>query len=554
MNIEIDIVVLRIRPGLWRASLPWAGPLAEPSTGPHRTAVVEDLLHRIAETLIGATDGFGATASLPSRIITPSRRDLLTGPDGLRPLQRDVTIEHQIHPDRPPVELTASIPLAIGTHDDGLTRAWFPTDPGSCIALRDPDDLPAALANWVADWAYEHDADSLDPLAGGEAIDIATTDLELPDSGATTSPEFGATASLPSSGPTASLPSQPASEFQRLLRPDTLQEAATNLTHLAAEDKTLRAYGRDAIVTELVDAITGVESSHICLVGPAGAGKTAVIEEAVGRAWSLQEDYQQRRDVWRTGGDQMLAGTRAAGQWQDRAAGVCRELTRRDDILVVDELADFALAGLSNGESTLAHFFEPEMADARFSVVAEATERTLDRVRQDVPGFVDLFRLVRVPAMDRHETYEVADAFVRQLESDLDVAFAPAAIESAVELCDRYFRGEVLPGTAVRLLQTCARDATRRRRRHAGTASRSLGTVHLDPTDIAESVHRETGLPRRILDADRGRPAAPVRASFDARVFGQPDASDVVAGLVPTIEAGLARPDQPFASLLLIGP
>jgi ATP-dependent Clp protease ATP-binding subunit ClpC len=512
VELAFPVVVLESRPGLWRASVPWIEPLADPSTGPHRTAVLDEILQRTAEAT--------------RQQLEPADYDQLVAPENLRATTVDIAIERQVREDRPTVELTAALPVVAGEREDGLARAWLPTAPGGCVAAESPDDLPATLATWAAEWADDRDADSLAPLEAAGPPRLETTDLTL---------------SLDPDDDSASR------EMGRLVRPEALHDAATNLTHLAAEGTTRRAFGREETVGELVDAITATDPSHLCLVGPPGAGKTAIIEEAVRRAIELQASYQQRRDVWRTGGEQMMAGTDGGGDWQQRALRVCRELARRNDVLVVDDLAGFALAGSSTGSANLARFLEPEMAEDRFSTIAEATDRTLDRVRQEVPGFVESFRRIRVPEMSLADTYDVAGSFVRHLESTHDVAVAPDAVETAVDLCDRYLRREALPGKAIRLLQTAARDADRRARSRPGPAE-------VDQAAVAHTVHRETGLPRRILDADRGRTSGEVRQSFESRVFGQPDASRTVSSLVAAIEQGLAHPDQPFASLLLIGP
>src|SRR5690554_1173029 len=66
----------------------------------------------------------------------------------------------------------------------------------------------------------------------------------------------------------------------RLTRPETLEQVTTNLSH-RAEDSTLSAaYGREKLVDELVDVFTSKRPMNVCLVGPSGVGKTAIVHEA----------------------------------------------------------------------------------------------------------------------------------------------------------------------------------------------------------------------------------------------------------------------------------
>ena len=512
MELTLDIVVIKQRPGHWQASIPWAKPLAEPSTAGHRTAVVEDIIHR-------AASGIGQS-------IAADWLDTLLSPDALFSTQIEIQIEREVEPDRPPERIGATIPFVAGSDDDGLCRAWLPTARGECVAAPEFYELYQAVSARIEEWADERDASNLEELEGGEYIDIVSVDIDILLDESTDGEQVAA---------------------GRLERPDALHDVATNLTHLAAEGTAERAFGRDDLADELVDAITSEEASHVCLVGPPGCGKTAIIEEAVQRAYDLQSSYQQRRDVWRTTGDQMVAGMSFVGQWQERATRVCRELAGRGDVLVIDDMLGFAQAGPGDGQSNLARFFEPELTRGRFSVLSEATSRTIDLARRGDPGFVEKFRRIHVPPMDVRETYGAANAFVRELEADIDVAFSPDAIESAVELCDRYFRGEVFPGKAIRLLRTCAREAERE-------STERTHTYEVDPDFVAEVIHRETGLPRRILVPGEGRTAEEARSSFEERVFGQREASRVVSQLISAVEQGFCNPERPFASLLLIGP
>lgn len=513
MELTFTAVLMERRRGVWEASIPWARPLAEPVRAPHRTAAEEELVHRLVDVLGGA---------LPY-----SDLDALVAPDSIFASPLEVEVERE-RPDEPPLHMRGIVPIVAGQLGTDLYHAWIPTAPGVCVAASGYAEVYTTVEAWAAEWADQKDADDLEAIECGETLTVSEIEVEIPNS------------------PGLERDETPA----RLERPETLHEVATNLTHLAAEGTTQRAWERDAVVDTLVDVVTASEPNHICLVGPPGCGKSAIIEEAVRRAYELQNAYQKRHDVWRTSGDQMVAGMRLVGQWQNRAAAVCDELARRSDVLVIDDILGFVEAGPRKAQSNLARFFEPEMSRRSFAVLAEATERTLDTARSSAPGFVESFRLIHVPPTDRRTTFRVANAYVREVESREAAAFTPDAIEAAVEWSDRYFGGQAFPGKAIRLLRSCLREA-RRRRSEESAADKS---VEVDVDFVAEVIHAETGLPRRILLADEGRDPSQVRESFEVEVFGQPAATETISRLVTAIEQGLCNPQHPLASLLLIGP
>jgi len=514
VELTVPVVLIEHRRGVWEASVPWARPLADPIRAPHRTAAEEEIVHRLVDAL---------GQSLPY-----SDLDTLAPPENLFATPVEVDLQVERSDDQPPVQLQRTVPVVAGTYGDDLYHAWIPTAPGERVAAADYADLYSVIEHWAGEWADTHGADSLEPVSGGESLELSEVGVEVP--GRSTDEDD---------------PSDP-----RLERPDTLQEVATNLTHLAAEGTAQRAWERESTVETLVETITGTGAHHVCLVGPPGTGKTAIIEEAVRRAYELETAYQKRHDLWRTSGDQMVAGMRFVGQWQNRAARVCDELAERGDVLVVEDLLGFARAGPRNAQSNLARFFEPEMAQNSFAVIAEATERTLDTARTEAPGFVEAFRRIHVPPTDRAETFRVANAYVREVESNGEVAFTPEAVEAAVEWCDRYFRRLAFPGKAVRLIEQCIRDVER----ETPDQRRPREPTTIDIDFVAGVIHRETGLPRRILRAGEGRTVDDIRDSVENQVYGQPDASRTVSRLIAAVEQGLCNPMYPLASLLLIGP
>jgi ATP-dependent Clp protease ATP-binding subunit ClpC len=71
---------------------------------------------------------------------------------------------------------------------------------------------------------------------------------------------------------------------------------------------------------------------------------------------------------------------------------------------------------------------------------------------------------------------------------------------------------------------------------------------------VTDAFTRETGLPRVLIDDDVPLPLDKTEAWFARRVIGQPEAVRRIPDLLATVKARLARPRQPLASLLLIGP
>ncbi|AWV89733.1 AAA family ATPase [Bradymonas sediminis] len=518
MKLTLSIYVAQPQKGHFRASIPWVNLLAHPVEGSSPARLKEELMFRALEMVHGG--------------IAPGDLHSLLGPKNPQMLNFWVDLHRRIDPDRPPVRMgTWTHVIAGRLPGDDLIHVWIPLLPGACFAVERMDDVYEGLCAWAEQWAEANHISDFSVLTAEYPARMETIEVDL---------------GFPSVDSRDDDEDRPAG---RMRRPEALSKVATNLTHHADDKSLRRAYGRQEIIDELVEVMTAERASHICLVGPKGAGKSALIEEAARQTLEMQRAYQQRRDIWQTSGDRIIAGMSIIGQWEQRAEALCSELEARNDVLAVDDLLGLVRAGRTyQGDSSVARFIEPYLEQGRFSVIAEATEATFEAARGEAAGFVDRFRRIQVPALEADPTITILNELVRALEAQQRVRFTPDAVESIVRLSARYFRQEAFPGKAIRLARQCFSAGVRK------LSDASEYEVRIDPQWVAEVVHRQTGLPMRLLVPGQGREPAEVERAFVSRVFDQPQATEVLSALIVATEQGLCDPKRPLGSFLLIGP
>jgi ATP-dependent Clp protease ATP-binding subunit ClpC len=540
MNLNLQIYVAQPQKGHFRASIPFIDALSQPAEGTSPAQLKEELMFRALELVHGQ--------------MNPSQFDALLPPETAQLVNVWLEVERQVDPDRPPVSMNAWTHVIAGRlAGDENVHVWVPAVPGECFAIEGMEEVYEGARAWAEQWANDNDLGDLSILESDFPARLEKLQVEL---------------GFPSADPHDEDSGPPGG---RLRRPEALVQVATNLTHRAEDGSLRRAYGRQKLVDELVEVMTASTPAHVCLVGPAGSGKTAIVEEAARQTFELQQVYQQRRDLWQTSGDRIIAGMSIIGQWEQRAEAICEELSERGDVLVVDDFLGLVRAGKTyEGNSNVARFIEPYLDQGRFSMIAEATEATFEVARMEAPGFVERFRRIQVPELDHERTLSIITDLVRALEAQQRVRFTPDAVEAILRLSGRYLRQEAFPGKAVRLVRQCftaavrqlteslETDASNDTSRGAGldidVVQARGGEVRIDPDLVANVVHRQTGLPLRLLVPGRGRAPDEVQATFESRVFDQPEASEVVTSLIVATEQGMSDPQRPLGSFLLIGP
>ncbi len=317
-----------------------------------------------------------------------------------------------------------------------------------------------------------------------------------------------------------------------------LATVGTNLVAAARDGRLPRAHFRDAELRQLASILAG---GSALLVGASGVGKTALVHELAHRvARGLVPGALEDAPLWHVTGGRIIAGMKYLGQWQARCLAVIEEIRRERGILFVDHLLELVSAGHGEDGLGVAQMLLPPVASGELTVVAEATPDALLLAEQKAPAFVRALRRLPVPPLDAERAYEVLALSAAALEKPNKVQFTPPALSRALDLIARFGDADALPGAGLALIEQMARLPGGRR------------TLH--PADAVTAFSRASGFSRVLVDPEERLDPDAVRAWFEARLIGQPDATERLADLVLLLKSGLNDPDRPLGSFLFMGP
>ena len=306
-----------------------------------------------------------------------------------------------------------------------------------------------------------------------------------------------------------------------------------------------RAWGREAAVANLIHR-SQHEKANVILVGEPGVGKTAVLIEAVR---SIERHREQDNDeaqsvhrYWLTSGARLIAGMKYLGQWQERVEELIQEITSLNGVLCVDNLLDLVRTGGRTPSDSIAAFLLPFLQRGDVRMIAEATPAELDACRRLLPGFADLFQVLKLEPFEHDAALLALQRVATNLQQNLQVEIVEGTIELIYHLFRRFVPYQVFPGKTVPFLRdVCERAAI------AKSATVTKETV-------IEQFIRLTGLPELFLRDEVGLEQNDVMAELQRQVIGQEDAVQTAADVILTFKAGLNDPKRPLAVLLFAGP
>ena len=311
-----------------------------------------------------------------------------------------------------------------------------------------------------------------------------------------------------------------------------------------------RAWERDEIVDLLVEHFTdeATHQSSILLLGEAGTGKTAVIQEFAQRLSDLDESWQ----ILETNTSELISGTRYLGDWETKLKEMTEAILKHEGrvILYLTNPNDLLGAGAhSKSDENFADFFKPYLHRGQLRMIAECTDEDLKNGLSRDPGFLRLFRQVHLREMNDQETLAVLDARLAHTRGrgDRDVVAEPGCLEQVVDFSRSFFTRAAAPGRACDLLDALVDYAGRK-------ADPDEEPIFLHTEQIPAALSETTGISLDLLDDTIPLDLDATRAWFAQRLIDQQPALDAITDRLALIKAGLVDNRRPLGVFFLVGP
>jgi ATP-dependent Clp protease ATP-binding subunit ClpC len=326
-----------------------------------------------------------------------------------------------------------------------------------------------------------------------------------------------------------------------------IRQSGINLTALAKEGKCMRAWRREKEVQEILSIISADRNSSVILIGPSDVGKTAVVHEVARRmAGDDCPQVLEKRTLWHTGANQLIAGCSYIGEWQDKIQNIVEEVRKKRHILFIDDIAGLTEAGRwSKGDENMASFLKPYISDGTLTVIGETTTERYSVGEAKEPAFLNQFRTLRIEETSAETTQSILGSTVAALERDLNVKIAPGVTDAAMELTRRFQPYRSFPGKAISFLERLAGDASKAASREKYVVTRQFAMA---------AFARATGLPEFILSDHLAVEPSSIERFFSERIIGQPAAVTSMVDLITVIKAGLNDPAKPLGCFFFVGP
>jgi len=305
--------------------------------------------------------------------------------------------------------------------------------------------------------------------------------------------------------------------------------------------------GRDKEIASIFEAFTGGHSG-VLLVGPAGTGKSAIVE---GLAQLMVEEnvpeFLKDKRLVRLDVPRLVSGANA-GQAEERLLACIAEANRSGNIIFyIDNLEN--LIGISAGSQESLDLSEV-LADAldrhHLLCLAAATSDNYARYIEN-RAIGNSFSTIAIKEPDDNETIHILESKVAFLESKYDVYIVYDALEQAVKMSRRYLHDQALPLKAIELLERAAMVAAKK---HQADPEHSF----CGREEVAAAIGELTGIPVAKVTTDESQKLLNLEDEIHRRLIGQEEAVKAVCASLRRARAQMKDSRRPIASFLFLGP
>jgi len=175
-------------------------------------------------------------------------------------------------------------------------------------------------------------------------------------------------------------------------------------------------------------------------------------------------------------------------------------------------------------------------------IISETTPAGLDACRRLLPGFVDAFRILRVPDFTEPEALSALHAYCQSIERNSPVRMEREPRNLIYRLFRRFLPYEAFPGKTVNFTTTLYERA------------KSDHLTQITSDRVIGAFVKATGLPELFLRDEVSLEERDLQAFFEHEVIGQTEACRAATSAVLTFKSGLNDPARPISVLLFTGP
>ena len=241
-----------------------------------------------------------------------------------------------------------------------------------------------------------------------------------------------------------------------------VEDFAVNLNKKIVSNEVDPVIGRDDEIKSLIEILCRRGKNNPLLIGEAGVGKTAIVEELARRIVDGNVPKPLKgKTILSLPMANLVAGTKYRGEFEERVSKILKELEENDDIIVfIDEVHTIVGAGGAEGAIDASNIIKPALARGKIQLIGATTTYEYHNFIEKDKALNRRFQIIMIEEPAKDKTKEILKKLKPLYEAYHFVSISDEIIDLIVDLSDTYIYEYYQPDKSIDILDEVCTKAS----------------------------------------------------------------------------------------------
>ena len=233
-----------------------------------------------------------------------------------------------------------------------------------------------------------------------------------------------------------------------------INDFAVNFNKRVVVDEIDPVSGRDEEVNRVIEILSRRTKNNPLLIGEAGVGKTAIVEELSRRIVNGDvPKFLQNKKILSVSIASLVSGTKYRGEFEERINKIIKEVEEDGNIILfIDEVHTIVGAGGAEGAIDASNILKPSLARGKIKIIGATTNEEYHEYIERDKALDRRFQKINVLEPDVEKTKKMLMNLKPLYESFHNVVIPEEVIDYIIELSNRYIQNMRNPDKSIDIM------------------------------------------------------------------------------------------------------
>lgn len=214
--------------------------------------------------------------------------------------------------------------------------------------------------------------------------------------------------------------------------------------------------GRENEINQIIEILLRKNKTNPLLIGEAGTGKTAIVEELAHRINNKKVPKElQNKKILSINISSLVSGTKYRGEFEEKLNNLIYDIEKdKNTILFIDEIHTIVGAGGAEGAIDAANILKPYLARNNISCIGATTINEYTKFIRNDKALNRRFSPILIKEPTYNQTLNILENTKKYYEKFHNVKISKQQIKMIVDMSNKYIKNRSEPDRSLEILDT----------------------------------------------------------------------------------------------------